>query len=682
MAHEYSADCSCELCAKMREEIGHAGHAHDGESCACGSHAHEDGHAHTGCAASDECGCGHDHVGVKAGGGVPKRLIVGIAMFVAAVVCQVALALPWWAELTIFLAAYLVLGWNVLLSAGRNIVRGKVFDENFLMTVATIGAFVLGDYLEGTAVMLFFLIGETLSDMAVAKSKKSITELMDIRPDYANIEVNGTLERVSPEKVKVGDSIVVKPFEKVPLDGVVTEGNSTLNTSALTGESMPRDVVRGSEVLAGSVNGSGMLTARVEKEYGQSTAAKILDIVENASGKKARAEKFITKFARYYTPIVCAAALVVAVVPSLVTGAWDVWVYRALLFLVISCPCALVVAVPLTYFGGIGGASKQGILVKGASYMDALARLNKVVFDKTGTLTKGTFKVSEIRPADGVDKSEVLAAAAAAESNSSHPIAKSVVEEYGKELDSAVSGYEDIPGYGVKARYEGRDVIAGSARLMEREGVAFVPANHPGTVLYVARGGDFIGSILIEDSLKEDARQAVEQLAAMGVQSAMLTGDNRATGEKVAQAAGIGEVYAELLPQDKVGELEKMAQARQGIAFVGDGINDAPVLARADVGIAMGGLGSDAAIEAADVVLMKDEPSKVPAAIGIAKKTKTIVWQNIVFALAVKSVVMVLGVMGFADMWWAVFADVGVTLLAVLNALRALKAPRAAQPAP
>ncbi|MDL2237470.1 cadmium-translocating P-type ATPase [Christensenellaceae bacterium OttesenSCG-928-K19] len=685
---EHGMNCTCDVCAARRS------HEQEEGSCSCNghshkhehghSHKHEHGHSHEHehahsheheHAQEEGCGCGHEHT--HSAKGAPTRLIIGIILFAVSVVCSLVFSLPDWAVFVLFLAAYLVLGYNVLLAAGKNIIRGKVFDENFLMTIATIGAFVLGEYMEGAAVMLFYLIGETLSDKAVEKSRRSITELMDIRPDYANVEKDGKLVRVAPDTLRVGDVITIKPFEKVPLDSVVLEGNSSLNTSALTGESLPRDVEKGSALLAGSVNGESLLIARVEKEYGQSAAAKILDIVEHAGSKKAQTEKFITKFARYYTPIVCAAALIVAVVPSLITGDWATWVYRALLFLVISCPCALVVAVPLTYFGGIGGASKKGILVKGANHMEALVQVKEVVFDKTGTLTKGVFAVQQVLPAKGYGRDEVLELAAMAEANSSHPIAKSVVEAYGGEVDTArVAEYKDIPGHGVSAVYNGRAILAGSARLMKREGIAYEAAKEAGTALYVAAGGAYVGCILIADSLKQDAKQAIGALRQMDITTAMLTGDAKEIGEKIAAEAGIGEVYTELLPQDKVSILEEISNKQKGVAFVGDGINDAPVLARADVGIAMGALGSDAAIEAADVVLMTDEPSKVPQAIKIAGKTKRIVWQNIIFALAVKAVVMVLGVMGIADMWAAVFADVGVTLIAIVNALRALNAPK------
>lgn len=641
-------------------------HIHaEGEACACDI-GHGQDHDHG-------CACGHEHAhATEEKRTYLARLIVGIVIFAVGFILQNTMELNLWVRFAIFFAAYLVLGLPVLKTAGKNILKGKVFDENFLMTIATVGAFILGDFAEGTAVMLFYMVGETLSDLAVERSRKSIARLMDIRPDYANLKRDGEVKRVDPASVSVGDMIVVKPFEKVPLDGTVVSGTSALNTSALTGESMPRDVEAGMEALAGSVNGGGTIELKVSRPFGESTAAKILDLVENAGSKKAHAEKFITKFARIYTPVVCAAALIVAIVPSLATGDWATWVYRALLFLVISCPCALVVSVPLTYFSGIGGASKKGILVKGANYLEALTNVKEVVFDKTGTLTKGEFAVMEVSVAQGITEEEVLEAAACAEADSSHPIARSVLKAYGKEPCARIS-YREIPGHGVEAQTEKGTVLAGNAKLMAQNGVAYEEAEKPGTVLYVARDGRFMGSALIADQVKEDAKQATDALRALGIGTAMLTGDAKSIGREVAQETGVDEAHCELLPQDKVAVLEEI-QARKGsAAFVGDGINDAPVLARADVGIAMGGAGSDAAIEAADVVLMTDEPSAVPRAVRISRRTRRIVWQNIVFALAVKSAVMVLGVVGFANMWWAVFADVGVTLIAVLNALRAMK---------
>ena len=651
------------------------GYIHSGEAgCDCvGKGAHDHGKS------TAVCACGHEHAHRQ---DAPKRywgrIIVGAAIMAAGMVLQNTLQLNIWVLFTIFLAAYLILGYQVLLTAAKNIVHGKVFDENFLMTVATVGAFVLGvtntgDFAEGVAVMLFYQIGETLSDLAVEKSKRSISSLMDIRPDYANVRRDGKIERVSPQEVAVGDIIIVKPYEKIPLDGDVVSGASALNTSALTGESMPREVAKGDNVLAGSINGGGLLEVHVEKTFGESTVAKILELVEHSGSKKAHTEKFITKFARYYTPIVCAGALVVAIIPSLITGNWGVWVYRALLFLVISCPCALVVSVPLSYFSGIGGASRKGILVKGASFMEALTQIREAVFDKTGTLTKGIFAVKEILPKTGIKEETVLKAAAIAEANSSHPIAKSVLEAYGKPVDEAAE-YIETPGYGVCAKEKNGSVIfAGNARLMEENEIQFTKTEKPGTILYVAQNGSYLGSILIADEIKRDAKEAVLELKRLGISTTMLTGDSRMIADAVSEEIGIDTSYAELLPQDKVAALEKIQEEKGRTVFVGDGINDAPVLKRADVGIAMGGVGSDAAIEAADVVIMTDEPKKVAQVIRTARKTKTIVWQNIIFALAVKAVIMVLGILGFADMWWAVFADVGVTLIAVLNALRAMK---------
>lgn len=632
------------------------------------SHAHEHYHSH-------EHSHSHDH-GEEAEGSL-KRLIIGIIAFVIAVILSNVLALPWWGELILYGIAYVILGFNVLKNACKNISRGEIFDENFLMTVATIGAFILGEYFEGAAVMLFYLIGETLSDFAVEKSKKSITKLMDIRPDYANIEKDGKLIKVSPEKIAVGDIIIVEPGEKIPLDGVVEKGNSTANTAALTGESVPRDLEKGSEVLAGFVNGEGEISVKVTKPFAESTASKILDIVENASSKKAETEKFITKFAHYYTPAVCAGAVAVAVIPSLVTGDWATWIQRALIFLVISCPCALVVSVPLSYFSGIGGASKNGILIKGAIYIDIMDKLKAVVFDKTGTLTQGKFEVEKIISADGFSYNQVLEYAAIAETGSSHPIAKSILNAYGKEIQrQRIEDYKALTGLGVSARYENKNIIAGKAKLLEERGIKFEQTDAPGTVLYVAVDNKFAGSIIIADLLKPDAKQTVSELNKMDIKTAMLTGDNKKIADAFAKELDLKAVYSDLLPQDKVTILEDIERKDGLTAFVGDGVNDAPVLACADVGFAMGALGSDAAIEAADVVLMTDEPKKVPLGIKISHKTKRIVWQNIIFALAVKACVMILGIEGIAGMNAAVFADVGVTLIAVLNSLRALKAPQ------
>lgn len=599
-------------------------------------------------------------------------------IIISAVLLAVALFLPeGWVQLVGALAAYAVIGWDILWRAVRNIIRGQVFDENFLMAIATIGALILQEYLEAVVVMLFYQVGELFQSYAVHRSRRSIASLMDIRPDYANIETENGLEKVDPEEVQVGDVICVKAGEKIPLDGIVLEGSSTVNTAALTGESLPREVVPDSEVISGCVNGSGLLRIRVAKTFGESTVSKILDLVENSTAKKAKTENFITRFARYYTPVVVAGAALLAVIPPLLFGGdWADWVNRALIFLVISCPCALVVSVPLSYFGGIGGASKSGILVKGGNYLEALSQVDTVVFDKTGTLTKGTFRVTGIFPANTTQE-ELLQTAALAESYSDHPISRSLKEAYGKELNvSSVTDVEEQPGHGVRARVSGAAVYAGNRRWMEEAGVPCTEADAAGTVVHVARESEYLGYIVISDEIKEDAPEAIAALKRQGVRvTAMLSGDKQAVAEPIAKQLGLDRVYAELLPGDKVTRLEEMlAQKQRGnLVFVGDGINDAPVLSRADIGIAMGGFGSDAAIEAADVVLMDDKPSNVARAIRVARRTRRIVIQNIVFALAVKVLVLVLAACGFATMWAGIFADVGVTVLAVLNATRALK---------
>ncbi|GHV94181.1 cadmium-translocating P-type ATPase [Spirochaetia bacterium] len=601
---------------------------------------------------------------------------VGAVLFAIGVIFHLSRT----AELAIFLASYALIGGEVLLRAVKNISKGKVFDENFLMALATVGAFAIGEYPEGVAVMLFYQIGEAFQDYAVGRSRKSISALMDIRPDYANLKIEGELRRVSPEEVKAGDYIVVKPGEKIPLDGIVSEGRSVLDTSALTGESLPRDVEPGSEVLSGSINKNGLLTIQVSKEFGESTVSKILNLVQNAGSSKATVENFITKFARYYTPAVVFAALALAVIPTLVIpGArFSDWLGRALVFLVVSCPCALVISIPLSFFGGIGGASRSGILVKGSNYLEALNNVDTVVFDKTGTLTRGVFSVSEIVAANGFTHDDLLRYAAHAESNSSHPIAVSIQKAYGQPTPAgAISGYEEIAGQGVRVTVNGKTVLAGNSALLENAGLVCEKPDALGTVVYLAVDGVFAGYIVISDQLKADSKQAVAELRALGVKKiVMLTGDARAVAEKIGNEIGVDLVYAELLPHQKVEKLEELEKGRTGkgkLVFAGDGINDAPVLARADVGIAMGGLGSDAAIEAADVVLMTDEPSKIAAAIRIAKKTRGIVWQNIVFALGVKAVILALGAMGIATMWAAVFGDVGVAVIAILNAMRALR---------
>ena len=609
-----------------------------------------------------------------------KRMLLRIGA--GAVIFAAAMLLPleglW--RLGIFLAAYGVTGWDVLWRAVRNIARGKIFDENFLMSIATVGAFVLGEYPEGVAVMLFYQVGEWFQGYAVHRSRRSIAELMDIRPDYANVERDGQTLRVDPEEVAIGETILVKPGEKIPLDGEVIQGSSTLDTAALTGESLPREAGPGAEVLSGCINGGGLLRIRVTKHFGESTVSKILEMVENASSKKARSENFITRFAKYYTPVVVIAAALLAVVPPLVVpGAqFAEWVHRALIFLVISCPCALVISVPMSFFGGIGGASRQGILVKGSNYLEMLAQSEIVVLDKTGTLTKGNFQVTEVRPEDGTDKEALLEWAAYAECYSSHPIALSLRRAYGRELEpSRVDAPEEAAGRGLTAKVDGHLVAAGNRKMMEEMGLSPKGTDPVGTVVHVAVDGTYRGRIVISDEIKEDARQAMEELKRVGVQrTVMLTGDAPAVAEDVAKKLAIDEVYAGLLPLgqvEKVEELWKQKSKNGRLAFVGDGINDAPVLSRADIGIAMGGLGSDAAIEAADIVIMDDKPSRLATAIKISKKTVRIVRENIVFALGVKAVILALGALGIAGMWLAVFADVGVAFLAILNAMRALR---------
>ncbi|MDR9854985.1 heavy metal translocating P-type ATPase [Paenibacillus sp. VCA1] len=651
-----------------RTSTGHShAHTHDGHG-----HGHDHAHGET----HDE---GHSHSHDHGSGGtktMAARLVIGAALTAAGMFLQVNA----YAELAIFLVAYLVAGGDIVFQAVKNIIRGQVFDEYFLMSLATIGAFAVGQYPEGVAVMLFYQLGEMFQGIAVNRSRKSISAMMDLRPDYANLQAGGETKRVAPEEVRVGDHIVVKPGEKVPLDGIVIEGNSMVDTSALTGESVPRGISAGQEVLSGFINKNGVLTIEVTKDFGESTVAKILDLVQNASSKKAPTEKFITKFARYYTPVVVIVAVLLALVPPLIIqgAAFSDWIYRALIFLVISCPCALVVSIPLGFFGGIGAASKSGILIKGSNYLEALNDVKYVVFDKTGTLTKGAFKVTEVHPVlEGLDEQGLLEIAAYAESHSTHPIAESIRAAYGKELDETrVEGYNEISGHGVQVQVDGREVLAGNAKLMERESMTYIKPEAAGTIVHIGLHGEYAGYIAISDEVKEDAAEAVRNLKQMGKTTVMLTGDAKAVGEAVGRSLGLDEIHAELLPQHKVEEIEKLdakKSPKEKIVFVGDGINDTPVLARADVGIAMGGLGSDAAIEAADVVIMTDEPSKVGTAIRIAGRTRAIVWQNIIFALGVKSIFLLLGAFGIATMWEAVFSDVGVTLLAVLNAMRVLK---------
>ena len=611
-----------------------------------------------------------------------KQKKVLIRIIAAAVLLIAAALIPvkglW--RLPLFLIPYFIVGWDVLWKAVRNIAHGQVFDENFLMCVATVGALVLGEYAEAVGVMLFYQVGELFQSYAVGKSRQSISQLMDIRPDSANVERDGQIVQVDPEEVAIGDVIVVRPGEKIPLDGVVLEGSSSLDTAALTGESVPRDAAPGDELLSGCVNLTGLLKIQVTKEFGESTVAKILDLVENASSKKAKAENFITKFARYYTPSVVIGAVLLAVIPSLITGAWAVWVHRALIFLVISCPCALVISIPLSFFGGIGGASARGILVKGGNYLELLAKTETVVFDKTGTLTRGVFELSALYPSGGVANETLLETAALAECHSSHPIAQSLRRAWGRDIDpDRVTGVQEIPGHGISCLVDGVQVLAGNEKLMVRENIPFARCGDVGTLVYVARDGAYLGCAVIADQVKGTAPAAISDLKRRGIRTVMLTGDSQAVGEAVAAKLGLDEVHAQLLPGDKVDRLEELLARKSAngvLAYVGDGVNDAPVLSRADVGIAMGGMGSDAAIEAADVVLMDDDPAKLTEAMDIARKCLRIVRENIVFALAVKALFLMLGAFGVASMWEAVFADVGVAVIAILNASRMLRAKR------
>ncbi|MDW7670993.1 MAG: heavy metal translocating P-type ATPase [Bacillota bacterium] len=607
------------------------------------------------------------------------RLIAGGAVFALGLFLNTAPPL----ELAVFLTAYVIVGGPVVIRAFQNLVRGQLFDENFLMTVATLGAFLIGEYPEGVAVMLFYLVGEMFQDRAVDHSRRSISALMDIRPDYANLKIadslNGDLKKVSPEDVSIGDLIVVKPGEKVPLDGMVREGTSLVDTAALTGESMPRELAPGSAALSGFINRQGLLTIEVTKNFGDSTVSKILELVQHAASRKAPTEQFITKFARIYTPAVVFSALAIAVIPPMALPGADFsqWIYRALIFLVISCPCALVISIPLGFFGGIGGASKRGILVKGSNYLEALNSVETVVFDKTGTLTRGIFEVTAINPQPGFSRESLLENTAYAESYSSHPIAVSVLKAYGQEIDrNRITSYEEVAGHGTRVTVDGREVLAGNTRLMEQEKIAVVSGNTPDTCVHVAVDGRYGGCLLIADQVKEDAAEAIRSLKSLGIRNTiMLTGDTKEVGEAIGYQLGLDEIYTELLPADKVEILERIdaqKSPRKKVAVVGDGINDAPVLARADIGIAMGGLGSDAAIEAADIVIMTDEPAKIATAIKVARRTRQIVYQNIVFALGVKGIFLVLGAFGVATMWEAVFADVGVAVIAILNATRVM----------
>lgn len=632
-------------------------------------HSHDHEHSH-----------GHNHSHAHGGEGNNKNKIIQFSIGVVFFAIAVIFKLDPIVEFVLFFISYLLIGGEVLLVAIKNILRGEVFDENFLMALATVGAFSIGEFPEGVGVMLFYQIGEFFQDIAVNKSRKSISALMDIRPDYANKKFKNEIVKVDPEEVHIGDIIIVKPGEKVPLDGIVIEGKSLVDTAALTGESVPREVKGGDEILAGVINKNGLLTIEVKKEFGESTLAKILDLVQNASSKKAPTENFVTKFARYYTPIVVISATILAIVPPiLIPGAtFSEWIYRALVFLVVSCPCALVVSIPLGFFGGIGGASKNGILVKGGNYLEALNSVEVVVFDKTGTLTKGVFKVTEMHAEGEISKEELLEYAAYTESYSNHPIATSILKAYGKDvIKEDIENFEEIAGKGISANVKGKYVLAGNSKLMDSEKISYSKAENVGTVLYVAIDRKYVGSIIISDEIKEDSIKAIDNLKSMGVKKVvMLTGDNKGIASDVGRILGVDEVYSELLPHNKVEKLEELFKEKSPkgkIVFVGDGINDAPVLARADVGIAMGGIGSDAAIEAADIVIMTDEPSKIAEAIKIAKKTKRIVMQNIIFALSVKIAILVLATFGISTMWEAVFGDVGVALIAVLNSMRAMK---------
>lgn len=659
-----SKHCRDGCCASCEAGHEHAHHDHSGNG-----HSHE----HDGCG----CGCshGHDH---SAGEMKTTLIRAGITILLGA--GGMLLPVPELVSFFLYLAALLVIGYDIVIDAVKNLFQGHMLDENFLMSLATIGAFCVGEYLEGVAVMLLFQVGEMFQSYAIGKSRKSISSLMEIRPDFARVKRQGVLQTVPPEEVALQETIVVQPGERIPLDGVVREGSSMADLSALTGESVPQRLRPGENAMSGSINLDGVLEIEVSKEYGDSTVARILNLVENASQKKARSEQFITRFARVYTPIVVALAVLLAVVPSLITGVWSVWVYRALSFLVISCPCALVISVPLSFFGGIGGASRRGILVKGSNNLEALSRVETVALDKTGTLTHGVFRVNHIKP-ETVSEEELLRVCAAAEQFSNHPISRSVLEAYRhqpEKLDSA--DYEEIAGRGIRTQLDGKTVLVGNAKLMKENGVVYREAKEMGTVVYVAREQEFLGYLVISDELKADAALVVSRLRAAGAERIiMLTGDADAPGQAVARKLGLDEAYTQLLPDDKLNRIEQLQKEknpRKTVLFAGDGINDAPVLMAADVGAAMGGLGSDAAIEAADVVIMTDEPSKLAEAVMISRRTLRIVKQNIAFALGVKALVLILAAFGVSTMWEAVFADVGVCLLAVLNATRALRAPK------
>lgn len=654
--------------SEKKAEKSHKGHNHDHRSHDNDGHDHG-GHDH---GVHDH---GHEHGGEDSQGQIIK-LVIGGAIFLLGIILKPAAPL----DLLVFGLSYLIVGWDVLVRAVQGILAGQVFSEFFLMAVATVGAFVIGEYPEGVAVMLFYMVGEFFQDKAVDNSRKSISALLDIRPDYANLKVGEKVSQVSPESVQIGDIIVVKPGEKVPLDGKVVEGQTSVDTSALTGESKPRNLKVGDDALSGFINQSGLISVEVTKPYGDSTIAKILDLVQNASSRKAPTEQFIAKFARYYTPVVVFAAIALAIIPPLIIkdATFSEWIYRALTFLVISCPCALVISIPLSYFGGIGGASRQGILVKGSNYLDALNKVKTVVFDKTGTLTKGEFEVTEIHSQPGFTEEQVLEASAYAEQFSGHPIAVSIVKAYkGQVNKEAITDYQEVAGHGIVANIKGKTVLVGNYKLLQSRQIKAEEVKTVASVVYVAIDQQYAGYLLIEDAVKEDAAAAIQGLKAIGVKrTAMLSGDLKEVAQKIGKAIAIDQIHAELLPQDKVNELEKIAQeiSEDGkLLYVGDGINDAPVLARADVGAAMGGLGSDAAIEAADMVIMTDEPSKLVTAIKIAKKTRRIVIENISFALGVKLLFLIMAAFGITTMWEAVFADVGVSLLAILNAMRVMR---------
>lgn len=613
-----------------------------------------------------------------------KKMFIRILVAAALMILFSYLPVDGYLRFGLFMIPYLVIGYDILKKAWKGIRNRQVFDENFLMAVATVGAILLGDYSEGVAVMLFYQIGELFQSYAVGKSRRNISDLMDIRPDYANVERDGTLEKVDPDEVEIGTTIVVQPGEKVPIDGIILEGKTSLNTSALTGESLPRDAAAGDEIISGCINMTGMIRVRTTKEFGESTVSKILELVENSSSRKSRSENFISKFARYYTPAVCYGAIALAILPPLIrmlflglSPEWGDWIYRALTFLVISCPCALVISIPLSFFAGIGGASNAGVLVKGSNYLETLSQTKYVVFDKTGTMTQGVFEVSGVHHSS-LAKEQLLEYAALAESASSHPISKSLQRAYGKPIDrSRVSDIEEISGNGVTAKVDGKIVAAGNAKLMNRLGIAYKDCHHVGTVVHIAIDGAYAGHILISDIVKPTAKEAIQSLKKAGVaKTIMLTGDSKRVAEQVAAELGFDEVYSELLPADKVAKVEELLEKKKAntekLAFVGDGINDAPVLSRADIGIAMGAMGSDAAIEAADIVLMDDDPLKVAKAIRISRKCIRIVYQNIYFAIGIKVICLILGALGIANMWMAIFADVGVMILAVLNAIRAL----------